>query len=193
MLDKNLPKILKNLGLINYDLRKKLKPQQKGRITRLKKQYKKELKSPDKIKILKVTKTQARKLKDKGITIKPGNHAVINTPNKEKVKITRDSLVLTDPRRKKKTEFSLKKGPELLVELERQIIKGKKPGRTITVRLASGQEFSEKFDSYESLLNYLQAFIPTNLTSRQGDKKANDIKNELFEDMKIITFKRKKK
>lgn len=187
-MDKNLVKKLKNLGLIDYDLRKNLKPQQKARITRLQKQYKSELEKGDKIKILKVTKTQAKKLKEKGITIKPGNHAVIDTPNKERVKITRTDLILNDPRRGKETKFSLKSGADLLLELEKKVLKKKKPKEYITVRLSTGQEFSAKFKSYEDLLNYLQAFVPINRTKGQND---NRVKNELFADMKIIKFNKK--
>lgn len=180
---------LKKAGIINFDLRRNLTPQQKAAITRQSKKYGEVLDS-DQFVTRHISTKKAKILKGRGYATY-NNKVWIPTDGAERVQVTTKWIKgkKMDVIKRTKTDKKMRLSEiELIIakdrlhdEIEAQMATMLPRGQFYTARFFGHSAFSDRFTSLESLNNYLKNFTPK-------DKKTS--KDELLASISIISIDR---
>lgn len=144
---------MKRLGLIDYDLRKKLSSGQKSHITKLANEYRHALAYPKAFHIAKVSAARAKELKDSGFKVTKTGRAIIPLKGYEKASIKPGRIIFSH---ESYTDETVLGGAKDFYKNAMKL-RGKKLKRNqyLTVRIGDNAEFSRKFISWADLINYV--------------------------------------
>jgi len=188
--------ILKKFGLVDYDLREKLSPGQKGQITKLTRHHletvtdkngttkkinrpplKALIENPELFKTRKVNKKQAAKWKQSGYKVINGR-VVVRGEKGATIKVFPTRIKLE---RKEITEDIYTYGSKDFFRIAKSLFNKKLPkGEYITGRFGNYGIFKTRFVNYEDFFNYIS-------------DKTNNFSNEITQTLQIVHIKRKVK
>lgn len=175
---------LKKAGIIKYDLRRKLNPQQKAAITRQFKKYGEVIDKTEKFAARHLSPKNATILKNKGYKTY-GRKVWIPFDDFDSVQVRRGKIV-----RLREDKFAslidvepIIKRSELLSELKRALDTKIPKGTRVTVRIGGHQKFSRMFANYADLLFYV--------TNVFDPKDADSNKADLINEMSLVTIIKK--
>ncbi len=150
------------------DLRTKLTSSEKGWITRLYNQYHEIVTAPDHFFELTSSRATALIAKSNGLltsTVKRNKRSKIFVPRDgfDSIRLEKSRIIRTRTEKhvKKKTEILLTPPLEFLDRLKWMSDNHKlKPWEFLMVRVGNSSPFNQRFDSYDSLMNYLNIWTP---------------------------------
>lgn len=176
---KEVGKKLKDLGFVDYDLRKNLNSGQKSAITKLARQYSQLLSKPQEFHIQKAPKGTKAGLRTAGFTVNKGGKAVIPKYEYDKVSLRPGRVRLE--RDGKQEEIYLAGSRQFFDKLRNLNDTKSKLGRNqmLTVQIGDNNVFSNKFRTYWELYQYLTKFQP---------KDEGESRERLFARMSIVTI-----
>lgn len=185
----NRARSLKKLGLINYDLRKKLTPSQKSNITKKYNEYQQYFTHPENFVVRHVSKAVSKIFKESGyktIAGKIKNKIVFEVPENSSVKIKNKRAYIQTPTR----EYELRpsKRNQIFSDIEKMAHEKRKPGEFLTGKIGTNRHFYRKFDSPEKLLEYARAKTVGGIYNGKSIKKWN--KEDAIQHMTIVKIKK---
>jgi len=182
---KEKAKALKRAGLIEYDLRRTLTPQQKAVITRKWKGTGRGQSLPwgniltrDDIVTRTVSPKKAETMRRMGYAVS-GRRVYIDTEGYREIHVRGNKIIKKGGKGGKEIiDFVIDK-KDILATLKRLSKQPRNPNETLTVKIGNNGPFRQKFVSYTALLNYLTKWKP---------KKDFDAREELINQMSIVKF-----
>jgi hypothetical protein len=176
---KAVGKKLKELGFIDYDLRRSLNTGQKSQITKLAHQYSQLLSRPQAFHVQTAPKGSKAGLRTAGFTVNKGGKAIIPKYEYEKVTLRPGHVYLE--RGGKREDIYLAGSRQFFDKLKNLNQTKEKLGRNqmLTVQIGDNNAFSSRFRTYWELYQYLTKFSP---------KDEGESRERLFARMSIVTI-----
>lgn len=172
-------KKLKDLGFIDYDLRRNLNNGQKSQITKLARQYSQLISNPKDFHVQAAPKGSREGLRTAGFTVNKGGKAIIPKYGYERVTLRPGHVYLE--RDGKREDIYLAGSRQFFDKLKNLNETKKKLGRNqmLTVQIGDNNAFSSRFRSYWELYQYLTKFQP---------KDEGEQRERIFARMSIVTI-----
>lgn len=181
---KGAAKQLKELGFIDYDLRRNFSTGQKSAITKLARQYSQLINNPEQFSVQKAPKGTKAGLRTAGFTVNKAGKAIIPLYEYDSATLKHGSIELVG---KGKSEKIVLAGSREFFQTLKNLNDAKsKLGRNqmLTVQIGDNNAFSMRFRSYWELYQYLTKFQP---------KDEGESREKLFARMSIVTITQEKK
>jgi hypothetical protein len=176
---KDVGKTLKDLGFIDYDLRRNLNSGQKSQITKLARQYSQLIRNPKDFHVQAAPKGTREGLRTAGFTVNKGGKVIVPKYEYERVTVRRGHVTLQ--KGGKREDIYLAGSKQFFDKLKNLNETKKKLARNqmLTVQIGDNNAFSSRFRSYWELYQYLTKFQP---------KDEGESREKLFARMSIVTI-----
>lgn len=176
---KDSAKKLKELGFVDYDLRRNLNNGQKSQITKLTRQYSQLLSHPEQFSIQKAPKGTKTGLKTAGFSVNKAGNAIIPLYEFDSARLVKGRVELKSAA---KSETIYLAGSREFFDKLRHLNDTReklKRNQMLTVQIGDNNSFSTRFRSYWELYQYLTKFQP---------KDEGESRERLFARMSVVTI-----